>query len=43
VVEFVTVAVGVPGTSGTVVAVIEDDALDAGPVAVELDGVTVKV
>jgi hypothetical protein len=43
VVELVTVTVPIVGACGTVVAVIEDEAADAGPVAVELVGVTVNV
>jgi hypothetical protein len=38
-----SVAVPIVGACGTVVAVIELDAAEAAPVAVELVGVTVKV
>jgi hypothetical protein len=37
------VAVGADGVAGIVVAVIEEDALDAGPVAVVLVAVTANV
>jgi hypothetical protein len=43
VVVLVTETVPIVGAWGTVVAVIEDDAALAAPVAVELDGVTVNV